>query len=294
MGGGKSGGGDTRVQFAEYIQEMHNAMLGTRVTSPLYNVAQAMNAAWRSNPYAGVTTVKAEDGFIGVGVTVGERTPLMTLFSMFMRDVDPKILWTQLYEDSVNSDQVTGAVVAQDALMQDEIDERIMPKFLAGSRDINAIHSSTFVIGKALLMDSKQKLIADFSAKLKLKQVDIAQARWEKHLNWNAAIVATYSDIMKLYYTAHFDSESRQLEYDVKEATWDLSIFEYGRSMLGALNGAAAATPRNEPSQAAKGIAGAMAGAGAGAMIGSQISDNGGAAYGAAAGGVLGLAASFL
>ena len=295
MGGkGGGGGGATVVQFAPYIEDAHKALLGDGSVLPLMTVVQALNAAWGNNPYDGASTISAELGYLGNGKTLANFPALFDTFTSFMSGQDLKVLWTQLYEASISGTEVDDAVAAQGVLIQDEIDERIMPKFLAGSRDLNIINSSAFVIGKALIADSKVKMVANFASTLKLKQIDIAQARWEKHLSWNTAVVTTYSDLMKLYYTVRFDSESRQLEYDVKDAMWDLSLFEYGRSMLGALNGAAAASPRNEPSQAAKGIAGAMAGAGAGAMIGKSIGGENSTAIGAGAGGVLGFAASFL
>jgi len=253
-----------------------------------------MNAATNNSPYQDITTLKAEDGFLGTGGVVTARTALFDLYKNLMQDVNIDTLWTQCYSLTVQGTEVSEVIATQGEAIQDEIDTRVMPKFLAGYRDINSVMSSAFVVGKALIAESKVKAVNDFSAKLRLEQLSRAQDRWARTLDWNKIVVGTYTDLMKMYYTARYDSESRQLEYDAKDALWNLGLFEYGRSMVGALNGAPAASPQNLPSQAAKGIAGAMAGAGAGAAIGSSISKEGGASYGAAAGGVLGLAAAFL
>lgn len=294
--GGKGGGGsgDTTVRFAPYVEAAHQQMVNHNGADSLtLSVFQAMNAAVGQSPYDNIDTITAEAGFLGGG-SITSRRSSFDMFQMIMLNTDIKALWLQLYEDSVDNPEVAAAVTSQGALIQDEIDTRIMPKFLAGMRDINAVQSTTFGIGKALIAESQVKLVHDFSSKLKLKQCDVALERWAKHLAWNTSLVSVYNDMMKMYYTARFDAESREMEYAVKDALWDLSLFEYGRSTIAALNGAAAASPQNQPSQTAKGIAGAMAGAGAGAAIGAQISKDGGAAWGAAAGGLLGLAASFL
>lgn len=290
---GGGGGGTTVVQFAPYIEAMHTDMLAKPGESLAVSVVAAMNTAAGQSPY-NVTTVTAEAGFVGTGNLIGSRTALFDLFKTLMQDKDVDSLWTQMYDKTVQGPEVSEAVSAQGALIQDEIDERIMPKFLAGMRDINSVMSSAFIVGKALIADSQVKMVANFSATLKLKQFDAVNERWAKKLAWDTSMVTVYSDLMKLYYTTRFDAESRDIEYKTKHALWNLSLFEYGRSIVGALNGASAASPQNLPSQTAKGIAGAMAGAGAGASVGSSISKEGGAAYGAAAGGVLGFAAAFL
>lgn len=298
--GGKSGSGGGPIQFAPYLEAVHSHMLAYNEADqriPLaMNVITAMNNAFSQSPYNSSITVDPNLGFLGSGGAITSYTPLFSLFKTFMQDVNLNTLWAQLYTSMTSGAEITEAVKASSDLLQDEIDTKVLPKFLAGYRDINAVMSTAFVIGKTIIADSKAKAVADVTSKLKLRQLDLVNERWAKTLAWNTLIVSTCSDILKLFYTASFDTQSRSMEYAVKHKLWDLSLFEYGRAVLGALTGSAAAKPDLAPSQAAKAIAGVAGGAAAGAMLGGEFSNGAGgtyAGYGAAAGGVLGLAASF-
>lgn len=294
MSGGGGGGGDTRVMFSVYLETAHQEMISHKgVESLTKSVFQAMNEATNLSPYDGVETITASEGYLGTGKRLSDFPALFDQFTALMSGVDVDALWASTYTQQVQGTEVQDAVAAQGSLIQDEIDERVMPAFLAGSRDINSVMSSAFVMGKALIAESKIKKMADFSSQLKLQQMTAAREMWAKKLDWNKSVVMAYADLQKFYYTVHFDAQARQLEYESKNILWNLSLFEYGRSTIGALNGAPAAVPTQLPSQTAKGIAGAMAGASAGATLGAAIGENN-AGVGAAAGGVLGLAASFL
>ena len=293
--GGGGGGGETRVMFAPYIERVHSMVLDATGTATFaHNILEAVTAAYSSNPYDSMTSLDPKSGFTA-GDAVTTYPALFDMFGKFMASQELDVLWTDLYELSQNGTEVDEAIASQSTIIQDEIDSKILPKFLAGMRDINSVMSSAFVAGKFAIAKAKINDMAEFTSKLKLKQFDVAQARFENHLNWNKAVVGSYQDIMKMYYAATYDYEARTNEISVKGALWELTLYDYIRAMLGALNGAAAAKPENQPSQAAKSIAGVTAGAAAGASIGSMIKDGSGsyAGTGAVAGGVLGLAASF-
>lgn len=300
MGGKGGGGGDGTVKFAPYLEAVHHIMLnnqGKSVLNSTFNVIACLNEAYNDSPYASYTTVDADDGFLGSGYAISSFPSLFDMFGKFMAGLDIEVLWSQIYTETVNGPEVQNAVNAHSDMLQDDLDAKVIPKFVAGYRDINAVMSSAFIAGKAMIADSKVKSLSQFTASLQLHMFDLTQSRWAAHLDWNKTVQATYNDMMKLYYSAKFDAEAREMEFAVKDKLWNLSLFDYGRSMLGALTGTAAAKVGPEPSQAAKSISMAASGAGAGAMIGQNIANASGGNYagmGAAAGGVVGLAASFM
>lgn len=295
------GGGDSpdhmTIMYAGYIEAVHKQVLShdSVHTVPTLCVIEAMNAAFNQSPYSSYSQVSAEAGFLGEGYTLNQFPALFDMYGKFMAGLDIEVLWSQIYENNVHGEDLDAAVTSFGNMLSDQIDEKVYPKFLAGYRDINAVMSSAFVVAKALIANEQVKQTAEFVSKLQFKMVDIAQERWVKHLGWNTGMIVQYADLQKLYYSTKFDADGRNTEFAVKDELWNLSLFEYARAMVGALNGAAAATPRSEPSQAAKSIAMAAAGSAAGAQLGQAIGGEGssGAAWGAGAGALLGLGASF-
>lgn len=298
MGGGKGGGsGSTVIQFAPYIESAHRDLLNDDGRDALaFSCFRALNEAYNQSPYSGFPVVPVDAGFLD-DLHISSYPALFELFDDKIFGPDLGELWNKSYNRATQGTEVEDAIVAQSTALQNEIDSNLLPRLKAGYRDINAVQSSTFVIAQGMLAKTKLDNLADFAAKLRLQRFADAKAMMDTELNWNKTIVTTYSDALKLYYSAKFDADNRTMEFNVKDKLWNLSLFEYGRAMLAALNGATAAKPDMTPSQAAKSISMAASGAGAGAMIGQSISAAGGGNYagmGAAAGGVVGLAASFM
>ena len=298
---GKSGGGDTEqtIRYAPYLETAHTKFLGTGTVQKTF--ITAFNETLDESPYGNYESVDIDEGFFGMRVDDPSITyeiknfpSLWDMFGKFMAGLDVHDLWGKIYDDVVQGAEINNAVSAQSAVLQDEIDTNVMPRFLAGMRDINSVQSTTFVIGKSIIQDAHIRAINDFSTKLRLHAIDVAQDQWSKHLEWDKSVVTVFADMMKLYYSARMDIDREQLEFQTKDAMWNINLFENARAIIGALNGASAAALNNQPSQLAKSIGGALTGAASGALLGSTLS---GAAIagplGAAIGGLIGLATSF-
>lgn len=282
------------ITFAPYLQEAHEQALnnigGVTLTKSSF---QAINEAFNNSPFDEGLTVSVKEGFIA-GLTITDYHHLFDVYEDRIFDLDINSLWQSIYDQTTGGTAFSEAMDVTGVTLQDEIDTRIMPKFLAGMRDINAVYSTAFVVGKALIAESKVKAMNDAIVKYKLHEFDVTQERWAKTLAWNTTVVTMYSDLVKMYYAALFDEQSRTMEYAVKDRLWNLSLFEYARAMMGALNGAAAAQPKDEPSQLAKSIAGLASGAAAGALLGASNPQEIGTGFGGAIGGILGFAGSFI
>lgn len=297
--GGKDGGGDsessqTTVRYAPYLEAFHSRILDHGGSdSPDLSFIDAFNVALGMSPYGAYEQVDVDEGFFGmttddptVTYEIKNFPSLWDMFGKFMGGLDIHDLWGQIYEDVIQGPEITNAVTAQSDLLQDDIDTQVMPRFLAGMRDINSVQATTFVIGKAIIQDAHVKSMNKFSTQIRLHALSISNEQWIKHLDWDKTVVTVFAEMFKLYYTARIDVDRANLEYQAKDGMWDVNLFENARAILGAMAGSAAATPQNEPSQAQKAIGGAMSGAAAGAMIAGPT--------GAIIGGVLGLATAFL
>lgn len=265
-GGGSSQPADTSttVRYAPYIEERHKDFLNT-----IY--AERQNAIGDS-PFIDYVDIEVDDAFFGAGYTISSFPSLYDMFGKFMAGMDVEALWTQVYNDTVDSPVVSTLVTAEGALIDEEITINSLPRLQTGMRDINAVMSSSFVVGKSLIEDTRTKMIAKFSADLKYRLIPVAQERWQSHLNWNKLVIGTYSEIMKLYFSAKTDVDEVNYSMKAKHLLWPFTVLDFERAALGALQGATnSKTDVAGASTMSRVLGGALSGAAMGAMIGSQI-----------------------
>lgn len=305
MGKKSSGEGDNTVRFAPYLEAAHSKLLDHQGSDdPVISFIDAFNATVGQSPYGSYEAIDIDEGYFGIRTDDPSLTyemknypSLWDMFGKFMAGLDVHDLWGQIYEDVVQGPEIENAVVAQSTLLQDDIDTKVMPKFLAGMRDINSVQATTFVIGKAIIQGAHVKAVNKFSSQIRISAIDISNAQWANHLKWDESVIKSYSEMFKLYYATKMDMDKVNLDYPASDALWDINLFENARGILGAMTGGAATTSGNKPSQASKSIGGALMGAAGGAMIGAEmgtIFGLPGMATGALIGGLLGLGTSFL
>jgi hypothetical protein len=281
-GGGSSGGGTTTITYADYVQEHHDRFL---------NVVEAARVgAIPANPWVTYpwSALEIEDAFFGAGYVMSSFPSLYDMYGKFMAGLDIEVLWTQVFEDTVNSSVVDVLVEAESAFMDDDIEETLIPRLQTGMRDINSIMASTFVIGKALIEDARVKARNKYSAELHYRLIPVAVDRWKTHLEWNKGVVGLYAELMKFYIAAKIDVDDNNYSMLSKNALWPFTVLEFERAALGAMQGATTSkTDVAGASTAKKAISGALSGAAMGAMVGAQMGQGGGG-YGMAVGAVLG------
>lgn len=282
-GGGSTGKGKqtTTVRYAPYIEAHHTTFLD--------RIETLVSSALDDSPYEAFGDVDFGDGFFGAGYVLSSFPSLYDMFGKFMAGLDIEILYDQMFESTVNNETINNVVSAEADLLGDHIDVRVSPKYQTGMRDINAVLSSSYMIGKANIAEAQTKAIEKFSSELKYRMIPIAVDRWKTHLSWNQGVVQTYADLLRLYMSAKIDSETFNRGLAVKKVLWPFSVMEYQRAALGAMQGASnaqASVAGDEPSKLMGALGGAMSGASAGFAVGGP--------YGAIAGGVIGAASSFL
>ncbi len=293
-----SGGGDTdnTIRYAPYLESAHGTILNSGgASSPGTSVFQAIRNALTTNliggenPYGEHSVLDINEGFFGTYdgsvYCIGDFPSLFDMFGKFMAGLDVCDLWGRMYEDVVQGAEVSAAVAAHSAMLQDDIDTTVMPKFLAGMRDINATQSSAFIVGKSLIQSAHVKAVNEFQSKIRLSAIQLSSVLWSRHLDWNHQVSNLYGEFFKLYHATKLDTDKVNMEFDVKDKLWDLGVLDHGRSMLGAMAGAPATTGPTEDGGGGSALGGALSGAAAGGAVGGV--------FGAVVGGVLGAAASF-
>lgn len=287
-GGGESGETDNTIRFAPYLEAAHQDMLNDNGSDTLnISVVDAMNAAFNDSPYGGTTVLVPENAFFGLGYGISDFPSLYDMFGKFMAGLDVHTLWEQTYNGIINSAPLQTVISSHAQRLDDDLEQSVYPRFEAGMRNINAIHSTAFAVGRAIIEDTRIRELNSFIGKLELGAFETSIKMWGAHLDWNKSVVTIYAEIVRLYYGISKDSNEYNATMAAKHTTFNLDIFDYGRAILGALNGSPAATgpgDKQAPSQLTKGLSGAVAGASAGSYFGW---------IGAAVGGVLGFAAGY-
>lgn len=226
------GGGDTKteIRYAGYIESKHKDFLNT--------LKEQREIDINSSPFAGYEECPVDEAFFGTGYLISSFPSLYDMYGKFMAGLDVCALYGQMFEDTVNAPEINALVAAEGAMMDDDIDMNVLPRFKAGMRDINSVMSSSFVLGRAAIEDARVKALSKFSAELKYRMVPIVIDKWRTHLDWNKTTVALYGELLRTYYQTKTNMEEHFLHVKELDAKWPWTILGQERAGLGALQGA--------------------------------------------------------
>jgi hypothetical protein len=281
MGKGATSGDEmeTTTRFADYIEGHHAEFLNI--------MAEKAHAIMDLSPFSDFTDVEVEIGFFGSGYVLSSFPSLYDMYGKFMAGLDVEYLFDQAFEGTTDGVVVHNLISAHATELSDDLENTVIPRYEVGMRDINAVMSGTFAIGKAMLETKRIKEVSKFDAELRYRMIPVAVERWKAHLEWNKQVTATYMDILKLYVDTTLAVDDHNYEMHAKNSLWPFTVLDYERVALGCLTGATKSTQdvagAGTRSKVGGAIGGAMYGASAGMMVGGP--------WGAAVGGVLGVAA---
>lgn len=283
MGKGATSGDkmETTTRFADYIENHHATFLDI--------IAEKAHTIMDLSPFSNFTDIEVEAGFFGSGYVLSSFPSLYDMYGKFMAGLDVEYLFNQAFEGTTDGAIVHELISEQASELSYDLENDIIPRYEVGMRDINAVMSGTFVIGKAMLETKRMKELSKFSAELRYKMIPVSVERWKTHLDWNKQVTTTYIDILKLYIDTTLATDSHNYEMHAKDSLWPFTVLDYERVALGCLTGATKQTSDvagASSTKAGRAIGGAMTGAAAGARVGGLP--------GAAIGGLLGLGSAFL
>lgn len=254
MGGGKgsSGSSKTTIRYAKYLEYAHEWLLNTTKTYVQDIIDES--------PLSGFETIPVDAGFFGTGYVLASFPSLYDMYGKFVAGLDVDVLFTQIFEDTVNASAVNDLVEAESALLDDDISTHVIPEFEAGLHDINALQSSAFVIGKALIEADKVKAVSKFSAEMRYHLIPTATERWKVHLEWNKQAIQLYSEIMKLFFAAKLDVDRYNYEQLIKDKLWPFTVLDMERAAVGSLTGATTTKTKGAESSGGSVLGGILGG----------------------------------
>lgn len=326
-GSGSSGGGSSSgaIDYPDYMKTFHGQALNNSGADTLTSSLVALiNTAQSNNPFTGENAfdpdtdlAAMETALAGFDTLLSGISPI-TSFDSYIADA---ITRTGTIATNIAAIDVTAHAVAVADGLGDAIDNenttKVLPRFQRGMQDINAVQSSTFVIGQAVIEGFRDVEVAratsqflaqgagaQIEGRIKaqlsaIQGVELITKLLVTQLDYEKAYMLAVLEQRRLKIVAKGEQNETDRSIDESEASWDLEVVQHGANMLAAIAGGTIApvsgSGRSQAQRSSIGgaISGALSGAAAGAMIGAQIGAVGGP-MGAGIGAVLGIGASLL
>jgi hypothetical protein len=289
-----------KVEFPAHMQTVHADWLDDTGTDDITtSVTKAMTNAIATSPYTSKTSYDPDTALDNMDDAVVTFAALISAID-FDADWGAAIEYAETKIDALIDDSfINAAVNAQSDYLDDELDNKILPKFRGGMRDVNAVMSSAFVIGESVIMAMKVRDVAkfrsDLSGKLELSRNEMIINAAEGILRMNVAkaelqkTVAHYTiEANRLRIVATKEQTDTTIALAVGDGKWDLELYQYGANVMASISGAAV-IPSSSSSKGPTTAQSAIGGALAGAAIGSELFGKTGGAVGAGVGLGLGL-----
>lgn len=304
-GGGSGGGTSGKVDYPDYMKMLHANMLsGTvdPVAGPIIEHFTAGNCLYNSielaqatSPYTGEDAYDPDTDialFIAALATFSSTVNgLSTTWSSYVTNA---ITGADAAIDDASIDAVT---TAHGAVLDDRLQSDILPRFQTGMRDINAVISSSFVVGEAILEAFAARELADFDAKLRVQSYGqriqlIAQGVREGislkqlKLAYSESVSRLTTEAYRIKVVMKKEELDEHFEILFKDYTWGIELYQYGANAMGSIAGSAVSAGNKGPSKFQSALGGAMSGAATGAMLsgGNPIATGVGAMVGMAGG----------
>lgn len=335
MGSSGGGGGSSgKVDYPTYNKHVHADWLASIADpdSPAshdtisVSMTETMDAALAANPFTSLLVYDPDTVLATVEAQVA--TVMALSFSGLVNSYDRRIIATAETAFSPSTDfatlltavkaavdvelysttEVNDDINAFAALLDDQIDSTVLPRFRRGMQDMNAVMSSAFVIGTALIEEGRNKEVTKYGTGLRFQNysqrnqfavtsvISLIQTKIQaltsdgelayrmaiSDLDFQRAVTTLLMDSTRTRIVAKKEELDAELELEEKEAKWELEVFQFGANLLAGISGGSSQlVPKQNK------IASALGGALSGVAAGMAMS--GGNPVGGAIGGAVGL-----
>jgi transposase len=248
--GGSGGGASGAVSYPAYMTVFHQQILDhTGSDHPNNSFIEAFNLAYGNSPFVGavafnpdllieslnIGVARLSTFIVGLDQAVDFNNAISTARGQFLLGTTigntatlyPTALDTTVIPPVVVSGgEIANDIAAMDVIFTDQIEQEELPRFRAGMLNINAIHSSAYIIGEALIRASKDKALIKYGTDLQLKtneQVrDINSRLTITQAEINARHAMSYREI-----TARLQQSYSEIDARFKLATQEVNAKFY-------------------------------------------------------------------
>ena len=270
------------TRYAPYIEDKHSALLAT--------IAEVQTDIINDSPYVDYIENYTDEAFFGLGYTIADFASLYDMFGAFMAGFDVENLWHASFESYADMSEVDAAVLAKMEIVNDNPAESVKLKLAA--RAVNAVTTSSFIIGRTNIEQRRTRLLSLISKEAKFNLLANMENKFVTALNWKKGIIDSYAGLMKLYYMTSMTTDAADTTFAARNTLWPFTVLDFNRATLGTMKYGVVYNKfglERERSDLSKGL---LVGSyvASGAFIGNMITPGIGAVIGAAVGFVIGVA----
>jgi hypothetical protein len=269
---GGGGGGAGTVDYPGYMKLTHSDWLnkgdGTNIVDTIEkSITEVMDSALGSSPWSGLSAYPVADD-------IDDYMTVLNAFVALLAGIDELADWDSIYTQAMTSigtfipltvaditaimvpdiavaDAVgiTDAAIILDGAafadqLDDEIANKILPRFRRGMQDINAVVSSSFAVGEACIEGFRDRDVARHISTLRvnaaLKNSDVEIANMGKDVQVGTANMTKALDIAKSnqgmdfkvgdlnlrtdaqYATMYIEAAQQMLQFTIQRYAWEL------------------------------------------------------------------------
>ena len=258
MSGGGGGGGSGKVDYPDYMKAWHAQALGidTDGTGCLLtaDLGEIINAKIGASPFATLVPFDPATRTALMDTAVGE-------FKTIVDDMTGEGEWPGLLAMAVSSVDsslftdvdVNAEIAAYNAIVDADIDNTILPRFRRGMQDINAVNTSAFVVGEALLEAEGERNKAKFAADAMLQNYKERMSIIISSVGEMVKLIISKLDIQRALTQAVLEenrlimiAEKEETDQDIHlselDGKWDLEVWGYAGNMLASIGSASVRT----------------------------------------------------
>lgn len=275
---GGGGGGSGAVSHSAYLEIVHGEWLNHSGLDGIESsINTIMNSALGSSPWTGVTAYNPDADIAAYEAVIADLRVLLG-------GLDEAVDWAALYAQAeLTLNGVAEAAIIADAaafasILDADLNVKILPRFRRGMQDINAVVSSAFVLGEAVIEGFRDRELAKYTSGLRLDSKARVLTATEmmvqmagRRITWNEDYVKTFIEAQRIKIVAKKEETDRNAAIDDADAKWDLSVFQHGANLLAAIGGGTAIPYSPGTNATASTIGGALAVVGAAAQIYSSF-----------------------
>jgi len=290
--GGGGGGASGKIDFPDYIKTAHNDWVDNTGTDTMTSsMVDLMNSAVGNSPFTSEIAYDPDTELAGM---LGEIADFDSALALLSSGTGLDTLMTNV----LSTTRIDNDVTAFETLLDNRVTSTTLPRFQAGMRNINAVVSSAFVIGQALIEEGVDAEVAKYQSGLRMKAFSDDSIRViGLKLDYQKALSQMYAEAYRVKIVAKKEEKDKNIEIDEADGKWDLEVYQYGANLLAAPGGGTAVNSVKGKSAVSSAIGGGLTGAAAGALTGMAVTAAGGPismGMGAVIGGALGIGGSLL
>lgn len=287
MSGSSSGDITKTRRYAEYIEGHHGALLDHVSTTKL--------AIFTISPFADYVPVEIDAAYFGLGYLISSFPSLYDMFGKHMAGLDIESIWNSTFGKIVGEPSIDTAISENMKLVDDEMVRGELADFQVGMRNLNAVTTSSFVVGKAVVEDKRVKLFAKTSLEAKVELLPNMGSEYISHINWEKMTVTVYARAIKDYLMYKNLVDVANTTFASRDSLWPFTVLSFEGKVLGTMQSATSwkKTMDRERSLVSKTLL-VLSYTATGAVIGGEIGGGYGAIIGAVIGIIVGIAIMLL